>query len=626
MSYEVFPSEEKIRHFKTALTNEEWLLLNHVKELFNSSEYQNRSFEIHVQPNLFFGKMNFIVIEPEYSIWIIGVNNYNPNVSRMTIQDNKDIWILNDGTLLPSPIDQVKDYKSNILNYAGPEIVEAKNNNNRFALMIRTALFLPMYSQHNISNKVNHTTIFTGESLSNKKNTSVWSNFFRQINILDYRLSGERYREAHSMIVPDENRKYYPIPEYNEEVYKKYNKLSKSRIKQQKIRGIAGTGKTSLLAKRVVDCSNRLSDSRGEILVTYFNITMGNYLRDKIIAEGNGKTLNELGIQIINFHSLYKWGKGYSFHGKKIQKQYGAVFVDEGQDFKKNWFNRLIVDYLEEKTNEFVVFADENQNIYDRSTEQGENEFQEIKALPAVPIKGRWNELNTIFRTKNDKIYSLLHSFLVEILKDKKGLSRLEKKDWPSSDNSDDNSIWYFDSGDEELLYKATLAIINYILYLVNEKNISINDITILGENKNDLKKLDFYLKKIGENKNDLRKLGEIFGETLTTFKPIKNLEEIERQYDPDLERKEDRPYKFRFYQNTGSVKISTIHSFKGWETPYVILLVKPSSNNREHNKIVKDYLVYTGLSRAQKGMLIINLDPLYSDFFSSLEIDMVFA
>jgi len=107
--------------------------------------------------------------------------------------------------------------------------------------------------------------------------------------------------------------------------------------------GSPGSGKTTVLAKRAVACSDRMVN--GEILITYFNITMGNYIREKVLAEGRGRTLNEMGIQIQNFHSLYRW-PNFQRGIKRSGIQYGAIFIDEGQDYQRDWFDALITDYL----------------------------------------------------------------------------------------------------------------------------------------------------------------------------------------------------------------------------------------------------------------------------------------
>ena len=61
---------------------------------------------------------------------------------------------------------------------------------------------------------------------------------------------------------------------------------------------------------------------------------------------------------------------------------------------------------------------------------------------------------------------------------------------------------------------------------------------------------------------------------------------------------------KFNFWMNTGNIKISSVHSFKGWESDTVFLIV-PSEKTSESF----DELIYTGITRARTNLFIINLN-----------------
>lgn len=94
------------------------------------------------------------------------------------------------------------------------------------------------------------------------------------------------------------------------------------------------------------------------------------------------------------------------------------------------------------------------------------------------------------------------------------------------------------------------------------------------------------------------------FSSIQTTFKPVKSLVEIEQvcQCSQDIRHERDKYYKLSFYRNSGGLKAATIHSFKGWEADYMVLVL---------NKHIDDdnlsHLLYTALSRARKSILIID-------------------
>ena len=69
--------------------------------------------------------------------------------------------------------------------------------------------------------------------------------------------------------------------------------------------------------------------------------------------------------------------------------------------------------------------------------------------------------------------------------------------------------------------------------------------------------------------------------------------------------------------------KMASIHSFKGWESPALFLVIEDSIksssvlNNRLQPVEFSDELVYTGLTRCQNYLFIINLgNQLYHDYF----------
>ncbi|MCH5345879.1 MAG: NERD domain-containing protein [Muribaculaceae bacterium] len=61
---------------------------------------------------------------------------------------------------------------------------------------------------------------------------------------------------------------------------------------------------------------------------------------------------------------------------------------------------------------------------------------------------------------------------------------------------------------------------------------------------------------------------------------------------------------KYNFWMNTGNIKISSIHSFKGWESDTVFLILqKHFSGNPTFNE-----LLYTGITRTRSNLIVINL------------------
>ena len=71
---------------------------------------------------------------------------------------------------------------------------------------------------------------------------------------------------------------------------------------------------------------------------------------------------------------------------------------------------------------------------------------------------------------------------------------------------------------------------------------------------------------------------------------------------------------KWHFWMNSGKIKISTIHSFKGLEASTIFLIL---DNESQGHDFTIDELVYTAITRCRGNLFIINLGSKYSDFFS---------
>lgn len=64
---------------------------------------------------------------------------------------------------------------------------------------------------------------------------------------------------------------------------------------------------------------------------------------------------------------------------------------------------------------------------------------------------------------------------------------------------------------------------------------------------------------------------------------------------------------------NSGTVKISTVHSFKGWESETLFLIIEDLSRVTDYgidkkNKLIAfDEILYTGITRSRANLIIIN-------------------
>ncbi|GAB4456330.1 MAG: ATP-binding domain-containing protein [Anaerolineales bacterium] len=141
------------------------------------------------------------------------------------------------------------------------------------------------------------------------------------------------------------------------------------------IEGCAGSGKTTLALEK----ARQLSEQGFDTLLLCFNAPLAEHLRQRAPED----------VGVFHFHDLCKHlaksaGLGYRASRNEqdwfdrvlpemlfealmeLGPQYDAVIVDEGQDFRDEWWE-IIQELLRDKENGiWYVFFDNNQNIYHR--------------------------------------------------------------------------------------------------------------------------------------------------------------------------------------------------------------------------------------------------------------------
>jgi superfamily I DNA/RNA helicase len=158
--------------------------------------------------------------------------------------------------------------------------------------------------------------------------------------------------------------------------------------KNRLIRGVAGSGKTLILASRAKMLSKENPDWK--ILILCYNISLANSIQQMIIhmlnepedlfdfdfsnsGEIKAKSDN---IIVRNFHSWLKNDLKISEHQipifleklkskETILPKYDAILIDEGQDFEPEWLS-LVSSLINERTQSLLLVEDRAQSIYKR--------------------------------------------------------------------------------------------------------------------------------------------------------------------------------------------------------------------------------------------------------------------
>lgn len=143
------------------------------------------------------------------------------------------------------------------------------------------------------------------------------------------------------------------------------------------IHGVAGSGKTMILGFRCVQLAAGL---KKPILVLCYNITLRARLETLLRERGLSERVHVRHIHgwCADMLSTYQLRRRYAQgnfdavieqvieeveKGNIPREQYGAVMVDEGHDFKPEWY-QLIVQMVDKNTNSLLVLYDDAQSIY----------------------------------------------------------------------------------------------------------------------------------------------------------------------------------------------------------------------------------------------------------------------
>jgi hypothetical protein len=626
-----FPSFEGIREMKVPPTKGEWEFLNFLKA------YPDNELEVFFQPNINGDNPDIVLMKKSHGVLIIEVKDWNLDNYYITppsnTNDNKNsenlrntLWNLkSDLTPISSPFRQVENYKDTIFNMHIEGLAEEAIKNPKIYGVVKTAVFFSNENTRRIKEKFNkyitqqngimksgYSYIITQDQLNRDYFSKILKDSLLDSNSKSNYFNDDLYGKFKRILYP-----FYHYMEdgKNETAYSDEQlPITASRPGAQKIKGVAGSGKTLIMVQRAINAYKR---TKSPVLILTFNITLVNYIKemmskipeefnwnDFIITNYHEFLTSQLNNACFPIYSLDIYEDVDFFEKNKAKfEKFQAIFIDEAQDFEYEWF-KIIKNCFLAENGEYVLFADEKQNIYEREIEDDKK--------PKTNIPSRWYELKNTHRS-NDGLIQILNSFQKEFLSKK--------------------YIYEQIGGYVDQQIRFGSYYYNYY-YLGGEKrNV---EYTILNILLNELKRLNVKSKNVGILSSQvwiLRRLEKIYIEkekarTHTTFedqetfeKIVKNLKNQLKDYgDPYFKERleievdkvrKSKKYNFNFKRD--SIKLSTTQSFKGFEIDTVFLIIDSKDSSEQ---------VYTGITRALSKLVVIDLDrenrQIYKHFFES--------
>lgn len=599
----IFPTLDQIELYKVKPTDGEWKLLHFLNSTLDDT------YEVYFQPFLNGDNPDIIILREHSGVMIIEVKDWNLDSYLLSPDRN---WQLknthnnfNNRQIVKSPIQQVLEYKENLYNLHIETLLERRIKNPKFLSIVTCAVYFHRASKQEIDSFLtngneekedylkflSHFDILGYDSLTNNNFKKIISK--RWLDKKSFLFDEQLYKNFKRHLKPLAHIvEQGKVITYSDEQLRIIESKADSH---QKVKGVAGSGKTLALAKRAVNAHLR---HKGEVLILTFNISLRNYIHDRISeVRENFEWKN---FTILHYHHFIKVHNN-NINFLKIDenqttipgvKSYQTIIIDEVQDYQKDWISN--VKKFLAKDGEFVVFGDEKQNIYQRALEEKK---------PYTSIKGQWNFLKKSFRVTTE-IANLATNFQKTFFTGKYDYDEIIVQ----RSLFDKSLIKY------HYLETADITLIMQIYNsLITDEVVHDNDVCFQSSRVEVLRLID------KDIRDRLHKKTNTMFETLEVYEKLKADSTKHGKTDDEKLKREieivRRNKKFNFWMNSGTTKLSTIHSFKGWEISTLFLILENESD--EEHQFTTDELIYTAITRCKENLIIINIgNRRYDEFF----------
>jgi hypothetical protein len=603
-----------------------------LKEL---EEKLDDNYEIFFNSFLDGDRPDIVILKKGAGAFIVEVKDWN--LSNFSVDAN-NTWRI-ENTVKSSPHQQVFTYKKNMYDLHIPLLGLREVINSNFYNLIGVSVYFHKATRESLNHfyfeaigaatdQINQTNRIRADlsTFEYEKRVNYWSVQKKRLNrdlnmsigldMIDKLVNKLKQMSNHILftddIYDDLKRRLMP-PEFVKSQAEKINfdkkqlPLTYSKAALSKVKGVAGCGKTTILAQRAI---NALSRHGEQVLILTYNITIRHYIRDAISRLYGKKVAQE--IEIIHYHAFIKsqmneHNISFSeemkrFKGteeEKISKvfksstlfedvdvtKYETILLDEVQDYEPDWIKVIRNNFLEVE-GEMVLFGDQSQNIYERDDSKRESSL--------VNGFGTWEKLKKSYRSDiNTPLVRLFSKFQTTFLVDKYKDSEIFECSMEQSGLDFNSEVLITKTIPDQFDSKEIAKIINS---LIREEKFHPNDVAIVASQVDPLFKIN--------NEILTREKTKIMFETEEEIESLKQQNRYNRESIEKLRRRK----KTFFFQNSGLIKISTIHSFKGLEAETVFLIIQPQDTPE---------VVYTGITRAKTNLIILNCkSSQFTDFF----------
>lgn len=582
---------------------------------------------VYEQPHLNGDRPDFVLVHPDHGVVLIEVKDYDLSTGRYAWQGGRFCFLGNDDRWHPkrNPADQVKDVRDNILELYSSKFLALESTFGEEAWgVLETVVYF-----HHASAETARQLCGSPKNVRFVGHDQIQS--IREGRLGDSGISALIYSSRPSKFTAggllqaftaDLESWLHPA------AYMKERRLPISLTTEQarnaspaprihrRLRGAAGSGKSVVLASRAAAL---LAQGKRVLLLTY-NITLMHYLRD-LVAQQTAKedwpAMRE-GLVVLHYHGLLKWFANKhnialarisdhltseerdrilnEEHPREVNEEivrclatgrlkpdavFDAILIDEAQDFEREWIRGLLP--LLNQNDEMLLAYDSLQNLYQRDLVWIENDNR------GMGFSGKPAELKKSQRLPRpfaEAAGAFVQRFINPDFKQ-------VESDLPAQTLYKHRLEWKNLTTDAQ--HQLPEIVYADIQHLTGHQNFQahFHDISIITDGHEQA--LPIIQKLLAENL-EVTHVFDLSG---------------------DKDFRQRRRQKWRFQPGDGQIRVCSLHSFKGWESPYVILLLSPRVQQREE----RAYQAYVALTRvktqadgASSALLVYNLDSNLND------------
>lgn len=614
---------------RTTATTGERILFQTLKN------YLPDDYIVYFEPEIHGKHPDFVILGPDIGLIILEVKDYTQST---IFQVNSDTWsIVNksgEHATVKSPLKQARDYMFHIMDYLKKDknLIQS-DGKYQFKLKFPTgygAVFTRLkqdfFVKEGLYSVCEPHLVLTRDEIDPDKDEFTEDNLiekiinmftvpFRlqepltkeEIDSIRYHLFPEvRISAEFKQPVPYQDQLLLSLHDIRTMDLHQENLAKQIGDKNRLIRGVAGSGKTLILAARAKYLSKQNPDWK--ILVLCYNISLAQEIRHMLLHKmsepdnlfdfdpNNEMEQADLkNIQVYNFHAWLKNElkineKQLPYYiekiktGEAILPKYDAILIDEGQDFDSQWLS-LASQLLNPSTQVLLLVEDRAQTIYPRKRSYVQD--------TGLNFQGRSKVLTINYRNTAQIV-----KFAWDFYKMNSQLkNKVKKREFEGEEIISPQSTRR--KGPEPAIVKAKSfqqemkLVARQIKKLHEQMNVPYSEMLIL------------YRVKRTHKQNIVDGIRRSLEKEEVPFYWITESADTKREYEKD----------------DGKVKISTIDSSKGLDFQAVFIVnVENMPFSLEEDKEREVSLMYIGMTRAKEYLCISYSDRSeFTDYFDSI-------